>query len=48
MSINDFAAKVTKTEGLRQSISIAQVKEVLKIINRMTSGMLYKIIALLP
>ena len=44
MNINDFAVKVTKLEGGKKSISIAQVKEVLKIVNGLLKGGLYKLI----
>ena len=41
MTINQFAKKVTLVEGKKISISIAQVKEVLGIVNRMLCGSLY-------
>jgi hypothetical protein len=44
MNINEFAKKVTLTEGLKKQISIAQVKEVLKIVNTMVNGELYKLV----
>ena len=44
MNINEFARKVTLKEGLKKSISIAQVKEVLKIVNKVLGGELYKFI----
>ena len=44
MSINEFAAKVTKLEGKKISISIAQVKEVLRITNQLLRGALYHLI----
>lgn len=44
MNINDFAKKVTLLEGLKKPISIAQVKEVLKIVNLLLKGKLYKTI----
>ena len=44
MNINDFSKKVTKLEGGKISISIAQVKEVLKIVNGLLKGGLYKLI----
>ena len=47
MTINGFAKKVTLEEGLKVSISIAQVKEILRIINQDTNGVLYKIIELI-
>lgn len=47
MTINEFAKKVTLKEGGKKSISIAQVKEVLKIVNDLTGGALYAIIKLM-
>ena len=44
MTIHEFSIHVTKAEGLKQSISIAQVKEVLRIVNQKTNGQLYTII----
>lgn len=44
MSINTFATLVTKHEGLKKQVNIAQVKEVLRIVNLITVGALYKII----
>lgn len=44
MTINEFSKQVTLAEGLKISITIAQVKEVLRIVNKMLSGMLYKAI----
>jgi hypothetical protein len=44
MKITDFAKDVTLEEGKVISISIAQVKEVLKIANKKTNGALYKAI----
>jgi hypothetical protein len=32
MNLNDFAKRITEREGLKKSLSIAQVKEVLKIV----------------
>lgn len=48
MNINDFAKQVTLTEGLKKQVSIAQVKEILKIINKKTFGILYLVIRLTP
>ncbi len=42
MNINDFAKKVTLMEGKKREISIAQVKEVLSIVNKLLKGALYK------
>lgn len=44
MKITDFAKEVTVKEGLKVSISIAQVKEVLRIADKMLGGALYKTI----
>lgn len=42
MNINTVAVIVTKREGLKKAMTIAQVKEILKIVNSITSGELYK------
>jgi hypothetical protein len=42
MNINDFAKIVTLLEGKKRSVSIAQVKEILKIINDLTEKEFYK------
>ena len=44
MKVTDFSEEVTKKEGLKKSISIAQIKEVLRIANQMLKGELYKLI----
>ena len=44
MNINQFAKQVTLTEGMKESVSIAQVKEILSIINRMLWGIPYMLI----
>lgn len=44
MTINDFAVCVTRKEGKKKSISVAQVKEVIRIINQMLDGEVYRII----
>ena len=44
MDLNTAARLITRTEGLRKSISIAQVKEILKITNTLVAGELYKLI----
>lgn len=44
MDLNEFAKKVTLAEGLKKPISIAQVKEVLRIVNKKTEGVLYSIV----
>jgi hypothetical protein len=42
MTINDFARLVCLKEGLKVQISIAQVMEVLKIVNGLLGGLLYR------
>ena len=44
MKITDFAVEVTKLEGKKKQVNIAQIKEILKVINILTCGELYKII----
>lgn len=44
MNINGFAIKVTKAEGGKKQVNIAQVKEILKVINKLLKGGLYKLI----
>jgi len=44
MNIKEFAKVVTLEEGLKTSISIAQVAEILKIINKLLGGNLYLLI----
>ena len=48
MKITTFSEKVAKSEGLKEQISIAQIKEVLSIVNQKTFGILYLVIRLLP
>lgn len=47
MNINEFAALITRKEAGKKQIDIAQVKEILAIINKKTRGVLYGIIRLL-
>ena len=44
MTINDFAKLITKKEGKLKQVNIAQIKEILKVINELTGGRLYSII----
>jgi hypothetical protein len=44
MTINEFAKEVTLQEGLKKSINVAQVKEVLRIVNKLLNNQLYKLI----
>lgn len=41
MKINDFAIRVAEKEGGKVNLSIAQIKEVLRIANVLTFGRLY-------
>lgn len=47
MNMNKFAILVAKKEGLKKQVNIAQIKEVLKVVNNIMGGLLYRIIALL-
>jgi len=47
MNINEFARNVTIEESGKQEVSIAQVKEILRIINKLTGGVLYLVIRLI-
>ena len=47
MKITDFAKKVTDAEGLKKEVNIAQVLEILKVINKLTFGILYLVVKLL-
>lgn len=44
MLINDFARLVTQKEGKKKQVNIAQVKEILKVVNALTCNKLYRII----
>jgi len=44
MNINDFAREVTRREGKKRELSIAQVKETIKVINELLFGQLYVMI----
>lgn len=44
MTINKFAEAVCKLEGKKKQISIAQVKEILSVVNELTGGALYQIV----
>jgi len=44
MNINEFAKEVAKEEGGRKQVSIAQIKEIIGIVNGMTKGVLYALI----
>ncbi len=44
MKITDFNKLITDFEGKKKSIDIAQVSEIMKIVNFVTEGFLYRII----
>lgn len=44
MKINDFAVLVSKHEGLKEGVNIAQIKEILSVVNKLTHGFLYFIV----
>jgi len=47
MNINKFAERVAALEAGRKQVNIAQIKEILKVINRLTNGILYAVIRVL-
>lgn len=48
MKITKFARTISELEGKRKQVNIAQIKEILKVINTLTYGALYAIIRLMP
>ena len=44
MKVSEFAKQATLKEGLKKSMSIAQVMEVLKVANSLLGGALYRLI----
>lgn len=44
MLVSDFAVKVSKLEGKKKQVNIAQIKELLKVVNGLLGGELYKLI----
>jgi len=44
MTLQEFASKVAKAEGKKSQTSIGNIREILKIINTLTGGELYKLI----
>ena len=44
MKITAFAKKVAKLEAKKREVNIAQIMEILCVINKLTSGELYRII----
>ena len=44
MKITEMAELVAEHEGKKKQVSIAQIKEVLKVINYLTQGEFYKLV----
>lgn len=44
MKITDFSKLVAQKEGLKEQVSIAQIKEILKHVNTLTDGKLYSLV----
>ena len=44
MKITDFNKSIAKSEAGKTQVNIAQISEVSKVINKLTSGELYKLI----
>lgn len=44
MKITDFAVEISKLEGMKVNLSIAQIKEVLRCSDQALGGELYKLI----
>lgn len=44
MKVTDFAKKITQQEGLKKGVDIAQISEVLKVVNNLLEGQLYSLI----
>jgi len=42
MLITDFAVCVSRKEGKKKQVDIAQIKEILKVVNKLLDGRLYK------
>jgi hypothetical protein len=44
MTINEFTSELTRLEGLKKSLTVADVKEVIRLANMMLDGEVYKLI----
>lgn len=44
MKVSDFAVEVSKIEGKKRQVNIAQIKEILRVINDLTHGDFYRMI----
>lgn len=47
MKITEFGRLVASEEGLSDEVNIAQISECLKVINKLTGGVLYSVIKLI-
>lgn len=44
MKITEFLKKVAEMEGKKKQVNIAQIAEVLKCVNKLSNGQVYKLI----
>ena len=44
MNINEFCTEVSKLEGQKKSVDIAQISEIIRITNDLLGGKLYELI----
>ena len=44
MNMNQFAKLVAEIEGGKKQVNIAQIKEILKVVNTITKGVLYAVV----
>lgn len=44
MKITEFARKVAKLEAGKSEVNIAQISEILNVINKLTDGLFYAVI----
>ena len=44
MTIKEFRNEVAYVEGMKVEVNIAQISEILKVVNKLTGGTLYKTI----
>ena len=43
MTIHELSKKIAKNEALKRQVDIAQIKEILKVLNNLLDGELYRI-----
>jgi len=44
MQVNKFSELVAKKEGLKKQVNIAQIKEILRVVNKLLDGEFYGLI----